>query len=102
MISIPGEVLKERGVAATLAAEREQWKADVRQAVAQMPHGQEFTVADLQKLVGREPHHPNCWGAIVNALAKSDRLCMGTGRYVKQTRPSCHAAVIQVWMRNSL
>lgn len=98
--TVPGEVLKEFGIEATLAAEREQWKTDVRQVVMQMPHGQEFTVADLQKLVGREPHHPNCWGAIINAMA-SGRLCVGTGRYVKQTRPSCHAAVIQVWVRNS-
>lgn len=96
-----GQELKDRGMALVLAVEHEEWKARVREVVREMPHGKEFTVADLQKLVDREPHHPNCWGAIINAMAKSDRLCMGTGRYVKQTRPSCHAAVIQVWVRNS-
>lgn len=93
------EALKQQGMAATLAAEREQWRAGVKEVVRLMPQGKEFTVSDLQRLVGREPHHPNCWGAIVNNLAKSDRLCHGTGRYVKHDRPSCHAAVVQVWVR---
>lgn len=95
---ITGQELKEGGIEATLAAEREQWKADVRRAVTQMYRGHKFTVADLQKGVGREPHHPNCWGAMMNHLARA-HLCAGTGRYVMQTRPSCHAAVIQVWER---
>lgn len=94
-----GDALKELGIATTLAAEHQQWKADVRAAVMRMPIGERFTSADLQRLVGREPHHPNCWGAILNTMARA-RLCAGTGKYVKHDRPSCHAAVIQVWMKS--
>jgi len=93
------QALKEEGIARTLAAERAAWKADVTAAVMRIRPGTEFTSQTVQRMVNREPHHPNCWGATINGIAKQG-LCRGTGRYIKSERVSCHAAVIQVWIRS--
>lgn len=93
-----GEALKEAGMKQTLQVEGETWKQRVANLVATFKTGDEFTVDTLQCRGVGEPHHGACWGALMNALA-TKHVIEPTGKYVRSTRPACHAAVIQVWRK---
>lgn len=92
-----GRELKDSGQEATLEAEHEEWKTAVWDFVRRLPPGHEFTTHSLQERIN-DPHHPNCWGAAMSRLAKLG-VIKGTRRYVNSTRPSCHAAIIQIWRK---
>lgn len=53
----------------------------------------EVTGEDITRAVqgmGRDAHHPNAWGAVINALIRRGRL-EKTGEYRQMTKVSAHA-----------
>jgi alkylated DNA nucleotide flippase Atl1 len=91
-----GEELKASGMARVLDAEaQEEWRKAAYLWLALRRYGQEVTSTDLTNAIGMPPS-PNAVGAIMHS-AYSQGLLEPTERYVRSTRPSCHAAVVRVW-----
>jgi hypothetical protein len=59
--------------------------------------GREVTGEDVRALHGSEVHHPNAWGAAINALVRRGRL-LKTGEYRPMQRPSSHARATPVYL----
>ncbi len=59
--------------------------------------GEQLTGEDIRALSGLEAHHPNAWGAAINALVRRQRL-VKTGEYRNMKRPSSHARVNPVYV----
>ncbi len=97
-----GRQLRFDGAKATLEAEHERWKAGVfnviRWLVRVEPRG--FSNDDIRvrvKSLYGEPHHPNCWGAIILAASKA-KIIKGTGRIVQSDQTSRHAGMNREWV----
>ena len=95
------ERLKAEGQALVL-----QNSIDFRDAVRQIicdfaRTGREFTSTDVRQVARSRgvspPSHPNAWGAAFCSAAKL-RWIRATGAYVKSPIPTCHAAVVAVWV----
>ncbi len=96
-----GERFKQRGQALVLANEREEWKADVGALLdALIERATPFDADDLKMAAWKagisEPHHPNCWGAVMGGAVKAKRIEM-VG-IVKAATPSSHASMIGKWV----
>lgn len=65
------EARKQQGMDQVDANASDWWKACADQAISHMAGtGRVFQAADLADLGVPEPHHPNAWGARMNAAAK--------------------------------
>lgn len=97
-----GDVLKQEGQDRVLANEHSRWKVDVERVLGQLiAKGEPFNADDLRRMAVvqaiPEPHHPNCWGALIGAASKAKRITMiGID---KNTIPSAHARLIGKWIR---
>lgn len=56
-----------------------------------------ITSEDVIAVIGMPAGHPNAVGAAMGSFAKKNKLVVL--RYIKATRPTCHAAVIAEWGR---
>lgn len=97
-----GVALKERGQSTTLAVEREEWKKTFVQAFNHWVNDRpSFYPSDFrdwwEAAGGRDPHHPNVWGAMTRFL-KSQGYRM-TGRFRQSSRPSAHARIVFEWSK---
>ena len=97
-----GVSLKAIGQATTLEAEREEWTKTFVQAFNNWSQGREaFYLCDFREwwatAGGRDPHHPNVWGAMTKYL-KANGYRM-TGLYRQSSRPSAHARIVFEWAR---
>lgn len=91
-----GERLRDTGITRVLEADSQaQWRGDAYHWLALLAEGAEVTSTDLIEAVGMPPS-PNAVGAIMRS-ASVQGLIEPTGRYIRSTRPSCHAAVVRVW-----
>jgi hypothetical protein len=57
--------------------------------------GADFTVDDIRKVITREPHHDNAWGARFAAAAR--RGVIRRVGYRQSARPAGHARAVAVW-----
>jgi len=85
-----------------LANERKDWSLQVFEYVKKLPKGWVGLGEDIRfgaTLHGiRQPHHPNCWGAIINALTRAGMLTR-TGNMAKPTARASHARKSQEYTR---
>lgn len=101
--ALPGETLKETGMAEALGGALESWKAAFRAEVARLATtGQPFTSETVVARVGLPAgvialSANNAVGAMVNAAARTG-VIRKTGRRVHSTRPSSHAAELTEWI----
>jgi hypothetical protein len=98
-----GERRKAEGQSHALTADSlvlDVWRANAYEILRAWGQRREaFTSTDLIDVLGMPPR-PNAVGAVMTAAAKKG-LIAHTDRYVKSTRPTCHAAVVRVWTRVS-
>lgn len=76
------------------------FREDVQVLIAELARKGEFTSTELRILADRRgiaPHHPNAWGAAFSAASKSKTI-RPTGEYRKSPIPTCHSAVVAVWV----
>lgn len=93
---IDGLARRDQGAARVLdAPAQDVWRAEALDWFAALMPGREITSTDLIDAVGMPPS-PNAVGALMRAAA-TRKLISPTGRYVSSPRPTCHAAVVQVW-----
>jgi hypothetical protein len=93
---IDGLARRDTGTALVLdAPAQDVWRADAWEWLTTLMPGRHITSTDLIDAVGMPPS-PNAVGALMRSAA-TRRLIAPTGRYVSSPRPTCHAAVVQVW-----
>jgi hypothetical protein len=93
---VDGRDRAERGAALVLdAPAQDVWRDDAWDWLATRAPGRRITSTDLIDAVGMPPS-PNAVGALMRAAAHRG-LIAPTGAYVSSPRPTCHAAVVQVW-----
>ena len=94
-----GAQLKAQGQADTLAAElaaHREWLDEAEAALyVLIERGRPFTSEDLRSMVEREPHHPNCWGALLSASRNRNEIA-AIG-FTIPTRASSRSRPIRVW-----
>lgn len=88
--------LKERGMALTLEAEREEWIAHALFALRHFSRRGEFKTEDFRAWYKQEPHNHHVWGALTNQACK-DGIIAWTGRYEPSTSPKTHGHPVKVW-----
>ena len=93
---------KAEGQRIVTANEREHWKMRIALVIDGLRRrGLPFTGDDVRERAAArgipEPHHPNAYGAAMTAAARKGRI-QKTGRYVKSSIPSRHAAVVAEWV----
>lgn len=91
-----GEQLRDEGHAATLAKNSEYCEAFAKEAIFQMEQCGEVTSDAVVVQVGMPPGSPNAVGAAMRAVASANGWRVA--QYRKSTRPSCHAAIVAVWV----
>jgi len=92
-----GETLRDVGIERVLnAPSQEQWRQAAYLWLACLPDGQRVTSTDLIDAIGMPPS-PNAVGAVIRSAATRGYL-RPTDDYVNSTRPSCHAAIVRVWV----
>ena len=98
---VEGEALKDEGQARVLGnspAFREQVRALI---IEYARRGEPFTSTDLRAAAAvrgiAEPSHPNAWGAAFTSAAKLG-IIEKTGDYEKSPVPTCHAAIVALWV----
>ena len=97
---IEGEVRKAEGIALIIDSESpelDEWRETAYRWMDGLRPGVEFTSTDLVDAIGIAPS-PNAVGAVVRATAQRGSI-RKTDRYVKSARPTCHAAIVAVWVR---
>lgn len=92
------EQLKLEGMEAVYANSTEEWKAHVSKVIETIPHGELVTGEDIRLMCKLQAHHPNAWGAMINAHVQR-KLLVATGRYKKPLSPKSHARMIQIYKR---
>jgi len=92
------EQLKLDGMETVYTRSSEEWKAHVSKVIAKIPRGTLVTGEDIRLRCKLQPHHPNAWGAIINAHVQR-KLLVSTGRYKKPVSPKSHARMIQIYKR---
>src|SRR3954471_16558352 len=93
---IDGMARAERGTQLVLdAPAQDVWRDDAYTWLGTQMPGRHITSTDLVEAVGMPPS-PNAVGAIMRGAATRGLLAP-TGRYVSSPRPSCHAAIVQIW-----
>lgn len=96
-----GDILKKMGQQLVLENEHEEWKSLVGQVLDKLIESKKaFDADNLRRMAATcgidEPHHPNCWGALIGAASKAKRITMiGINR---NTIPSAHARLIGKWI----
>lgn len=92
-----GEWLRDAGIRQT-AANNEEYVARFNAAADWLLAAKgEVTSDDIVRLAGMPDGHANAVGSAMRGFAKSRGLRVS--HYTKSTRPSCHAAVVAVWIR---
>ena len=100
--AIDGDLLKQAGIAATLAAERKEWRERAIELLgnyarlAKRPFSMDEFRRAWQDLGYGEPHHANTWGAVMNAAARRN-LIAPTGEWVESVRPEAHRRFVRLW-----
>lgn len=102
---VPGAVLRDQGMSATLAAEKAAWTANalrwLRLFAMQEP---EFTCEQYRARwyeVGFDaPHDAHVWGALFNHAAKAG-LIVWTGRYRNAESAMTHCHPVKIWKRKA-
>lgn len=93
-----GEQLRDEGIDRVLSADaNEEWRDAAYRWMEALPIGRIFTSNDLVEQIGMPPS-PNAVGAIMRA-AGVQGITRNTGVYRKSARPSCHAAILALWVR---
>ena len=97
-----GCVLRDSGIAATLAAEHDAWLEHAINLLHEFGRlkGEPFTIDELRtgwdELGYRQPHAGSVWGAMTK-IAHQRGLIRPTGQWIKSKRPSAHARYCQLW-----
>lgn len=94
-----GRALRDAGIAATSAANRDWLGAAMNACLAERVPGAEFIGEDLRALCiarGVEPRAPQAWGALVRTLATRG-LILDTGRSEQMRDGRSHARRSPVW-----
>ncbi len=97
-----GKLFGAEGMDLVLANEHSQWKADVGAILDDLIQiGKPFDGDDIRARAKEkeiaEPHHQNCWGALMGQAAKKRRI-KRVGM-VPAATPSSHARMIGKWIR---
>lgn len=92
------ERLKEEGMATVYEHTSDKWKEYVAKLILSIPKGTYITGEDIRLKCELQPHHPNAWGAIINAHVRSGEL-IATGQYKKPISPKSHARMIQIYQK---
>lgn len=92
-----GEAARDLGTQRVLyASTQDEWRECAYLWLGELRPGQRVTSTDMVAAIGM-PHSPNAVGAVMRAAAVRGYLTP-TDDYVRSTRPSCHAAVVRVWV----
>lgn len=92
-----GELLRDQGTQQVLwAPSQDEWRELAYDWLTTQRPGQRITSTDLVDAIGMPPS-PNAVGAVMRSAAVRGWL-WPTDEYVRSTRPSCHAAVVRVWL----
>jgi alkylated DNA nucleotide flippase Atl1 len=92
-----GEELRDQGTHRVLwAPSQDEWRELAYSWLWALPSGWRVTSTDMVTAIGMPPS-PNAVGAIMRSAAVRGYLT-ATDEYVRSTRPSCHAAVVRVWV----
>lgn len=90
--------LKDAGTKKVWDKELEAWKhLAIAAALKLAREGFEFTIEDIYIKVGKPPRHFNSAGALLARLVAKGAPIEWTGRVIRSTIPSRHAALIRVW-----
>jgi hypothetical protein len=90
------DALKEQGLAQVDSNASDWWKQCADQGIRHLAStGQVFQCADLIDLGVPEPHHPNAWGARMNAAAKAG-LIVPAG-WGASKRPTVAKSAVRLW-----
>ena len=95
--------LRDRGMARTLEAERDEW---INEALGQLARYAAFhsifKTEDFREACERagveNPHDHHVWGALTN-LASRRGLIQWTGQYVPSESPKTHGHPVKLWER---
>jgi hypothetical protein len=88
--------LKERGMALTLQAEREEWINAALFAIRHFAMRGEFRMEQFRAWYGQQPHSHHVWGALTNRACK-DGLIVWTGQFAPSTSPKTHGHHVKTW-----
>lgn len=97
-----GKQLKATGIARTLAAEHDAWLNHTIAVLGQYARskGKPFSMAEFRDawddLGYTQPHHPNCWSAVMAAAARQ-KLVKPTSEWVESKRPAAHRRWVRLW-----
>lgn len=95
-IDFTSRELKERGMAQTLEAEREEWLIGALIALRHFAIRGDFKTEDFRAWYKIEPHSHKVWGALTNRACKHGWIAW-TGRYAPSTSPKTHGHPVKVW-----
>src|SRR5271166_7053337 len=91
-----GDNLRNSGITATLAAERQIWRERAIELLARYAQlaNRPFTMEEFRgawtDLGYEEPHNVNVWGAVTR-IAYEHNLIRPTGKWVKSKHPKAHS-----------
>lgn len=91
-----GQKLKDDGIKKALSHVPDDYRSVFERTA--LSFTQPFTSEDVILKIGMPPSHSSAVGAMINGLAKRG-LIRKTGQYVKSSRPSCHAAIMALWVK---
>lgn len=91
-----GEYLRDQGIKKVID-NNESYKERFHAAAAEiLAENGTVTSLDVVDRIGMPSGHANAVGASMRSFASKNKLRVS--QYIKSERPSCHAAVIAVWM----
>jgi hypothetical protein len=90
-----GKALRDQGMQRVLSSQ-EEWRDEAYWWLSTLTPGQRVTSTDLIEAIGM-PASPNAVGAVMRS-AGTRGILIPTENYVQSTRPSCHAAIVRVWL----
>lgn len=92
-----GEQLRDAGIEQVLGNNQNWRDAFDAAAAAILARTGEVTSDAVVQVVGMPIGHPSAVGGAMRRFAVANKLSVV--RYVKSTRPSCHAAIVAVWAK---
>lgn len=94
-----GLALRDQGMDRVLYAHtQDEWREAAYVWLRTLRHGTRVTSTDLIDAIGMPPSS-NAVGAVMRSAGVRGYLTP-TENYVRSTRPSCHAAIVRVWLAN--